>query len=191
MIKIPLGLVLLAAFLTAGCVENTQPAIAPAPTPAASPYAGEDARPVKALSEDDVKALLAGDGHGYAKAAELNHYPGPSHALAMADALELNREQREVVEQARAAMKAEAIRLGRMLVDAEADLDALFASGEADAERVGALVREIGRIESDLRTAHLVAHLTTRDTLTAHQVNKYDEIRGYGKDTQGSAPHGH
>src|SRR4051794_16460011 len=43
----------------------------------ASPYAGQQARSIKALSEDDVASLRNGDGMSMAKAAELNSYPGP------------------------------------------------------------------------------------------------------------------
>jgi len=40
-----------------------------------TPYAGQQARSIKALSADDVAALLKGEGMGMAKAAELNGYP--------------------------------------------------------------------------------------------------------------------
>src|SRR5690348_13327169 len=46
---------------------------------AANPYAGQQARAIKALSEADVAALRGGEGMGLAKAAELNGYPGPRH----------------------------------------------------------------------------------------------------------------
>jgi hypothetical protein len=36
----------------------------------ANPYAGQQARSIKALSEDDVTALRNGDGMGMAKAAD-------------------------------------------------------------------------------------------------------------------------
>ena len=41
------------------------------------PYAGQQTRAIKALSDDDIAALRAGEGMGMAKAAELNGYPGP------------------------------------------------------------------------------------------------------------------
>lgn len=45
------------------------------------PYAGQETREIKALSPDEVAAHLEGRGMGFAKAAELNHYPGPKHVL--------------------------------------------------------------------------------------------------------------
>src|SRR5215469_14793256 len=47
------------------------------------PYAGQEARTIKALSDDDIAALRKGEGMGMAKAAELNGYPGPVHVLAL------------------------------------------------------------------------------------------------------------
>jgi hypothetical protein len=54
-----------------------------------SPYAGEQARDIKALSDQDIKELQSGHGKGLAKAAELNGYPGPAHVLELADELKL------------------------------------------------------------------------------------------------------
>lgn len=49
-----------------------------------SPYAGQESREIKALSPDEIAALRKGDGMGFAKAAELNGYPGPRHVLDLA-----------------------------------------------------------------------------------------------------------
>ena len=47
----------------------------------ASPYAGQQARAIKSLSDDDIASLRSGDGMGMAKAAELDSYPGPRDVL--------------------------------------------------------------------------------------------------------------
>ena len=62
------------------------------------PYTGQQNREIKALSPQEMQNYLEGKGMGYAKAAELNHYPGPAHALELADRLELTSEQRAAVE---------------------------------------------------------------------------------------------
>jgi hypothetical protein len=59
-----------------------------------TPYAGQQARTIKALSDEDIAALLKGDGMGFAKAAELNGYPGPKHVLDLAEKLKLTDAQR-------------------------------------------------------------------------------------------------
>ena len=58
-----------------------------------SPYKGEHLRAIKALSEGEINNLLNGQGMGFAKAAELNPYPGPKHVLELADDLNLTSDQ--------------------------------------------------------------------------------------------------
>lgn len=62
-----------------------------------TPYAGEQARTIKTLSDDDIAALRKGEGMGMAKAAELNGYPGPAHVLALAAPLGLTETQQRKV----------------------------------------------------------------------------------------------
>jgi hypothetical protein len=50
-------------------------------------------REIKALSETEVSGYLDGRGMGFAKAGELNGYPGPAHLLELADKLRLTSEQ--------------------------------------------------------------------------------------------------
>src|SRR4051794_33352570 len=83
------------------------------------PYAGLDGRPIKALSEQQIDDLRAGRGMGLALAAELNGYPGPMHALELADQLGLTQEQRTRVQLLFAGMKAEAVPLGEKLIAQE------------------------------------------------------------------------
>ena len=61
----------------------------------ASPYAGQEQRSIKALSEDEIRDLREGRGMGLAKAAELNSYPGPLHVLQLAAELGLSDAQRK------------------------------------------------------------------------------------------------
>jgi hypothetical protein len=47
------------------------------------PYAGMQARAIKALSAEQIADLKAGRGLSLALAAELNGYPGPRHVLEL------------------------------------------------------------------------------------------------------------
>ena len=58
---------------------------AAADSPAASPYAGFQHRPIKALSDEQLADLRDGRGMMLSLPAELNGYPGPRHVLDMAD----------------------------------------------------------------------------------------------------------
>jgi Spy/CpxP family protein refolding chaperone len=149
------------------------------PSFAQSPYAGLQARPVKALSEQQIADLKAGRGMGLALPAELNGYPGPSHLLELADQIGLTDAQRQAVRGLFDAMKAETIPTGEQLIVQETELDALFAGRKATAESVAALTAEIGGTQARLRAAHLRYHLSTLELLQPTQVERYAELRGY------------
>jgi hypothetical protein len=149
------------------------------PAAAQSPYAGMQARPVKALSANDVADLKAGRGVGLALAAELNGYPGPSHVLELADKLGLSSVQKGQIQQLFDSMKAEAVPLGLKLIDRETALDQEFSGRTITAASLKTAMTEIGAIQSDLRTAHLKYHLQTVGILSPEQVKQYAVLRGY------------
>ena len=91
------------------------------------PYAGLQARSIKALSDQQIADLRAGRGMGLALAAELNGYPGPMHVLEHFNALGLTEAQRAKMQELFAAMKAEAIPIGEQLITQETHLDRQFA----------------------------------------------------------------
>jgi Spy/CpxP family protein refolding chaperone len=166
----------------------------PAPASAQShqPYAGQDKRDVKALSETEIADLLAGRGMGLAKAAELNGYPGPMHVLEHAAALDLSDEQRRAVEAIRARMSAAAQALGREVVAAERALDAAFVEGRIDEAQMKAGTNAIAALNGRLRAVHLAAHLETKLLLTPPQLIRYAALRGYGEPKQeGHEPRKH
>ena len=148
--------------------------------PLPSPYAGMQARPVKALSDQQLADLRAGRGMGMALPAELNGYPGPVHVLELADRLGLTTEQRERVQALREAMTAEAVLLGARLIAEEVALDREFAARTATAASLEAATAAIGRTQAALRAAHLRYHLITVKLLTPEQLRRYGELRGYG-----------
>lgn len=131
------------------------------------------------LSEEKVRALLAGEGMGLARPAEMSSYPGPKHVLDLAEELGLSGETRAAVESSRARMLQEAKRLGSEIVALERELDALFRSATATPERLHRLTSAIAAKEGTLREAHLRAHIETRALLTDAQVALYDRLRGH------------
>ena len=145
-----------------------------------SPYAGQEKRAIKVLSDADVQALLDGSGMGLAMPAELNQYPGPRHVLDNAETLRLSEAQRVSIEASYQRMKAEAVSLGRQVVDVERRLDALFARREASAGAVENLTQEAAQLQGQLRAVHLRAHVEVRALLTPEQIHRYVELRGYG-----------
>jgi len=171
-----------ALMLLAGCSSASTPQSTP------SPYAGEQTRTIKALSAEEIASYRSGEGMGFAKAAELNHYPGPRHVLELADDLHLSDEQRTQTQQAFDEMHRAAVALGEQIIEEEARLDALFAEGQAEAEAMQPVLQTIGALQADLRFVHLKAHLAMKTILTEAQVAHYDQVRGYA---DGTAPHVH
>jgi Spy/CpxP family protein refolding chaperone len=151
-----------------------------APSAAATPYAGEQQREIKALSAQEMTAYSEGMGHGLAKAAELNGYPGPMHVLELAKALELSDEQRTQSETLLQTHKAEARRLGAELIEAERALDQAFASHHIDAESLTRLTRVAAEKFAALRAEHMKTHLAQTALLTPQQIERYQTLRGYG-----------
>jgi Spy/CpxP family protein refolding chaperone len=157
---------------------------------AASPYSEMTGRDIKAVSPDRINDLRTGAGTGYALAAELNGYPGPRHVLDLADKLDLTNEQRRVTAGLFERMKAEAIPLGKELLEQEASLDALFRNRKIDEPALVRLTAAIGALEARLRAAHLKYHLVMSDLLTPHQRAQYDRLRGY-TDSRSHGGHRH
>jgi hypothetical protein len=149
------------------------------PTHPATPYAGLEQRPIKALSDKQVADLQAGRGMGLALPAELNGYPGPVHVLELADALRLTDAQRSRAKTLFEEMKAETIPLGEQIIAEETALDRLFADQTITPAMLTAATGRIALVQGELRAAHLRYHLTMRNTLTPDQIAHYDEKRGY------------
>jgi Spy/CpxP family protein refolding chaperone len=153
-----------------------------------TPYKGEQRREIKTLSEAEIDSLLNGQGMGFAKAAELNHYPGPKHVLELVDDLDLTHEQISETTSIYNRMKIEAVQLGKELVDGEAKLNKLFENSTITYENLDNQLSAIETTRAQLRGAHLEAHLAQRLVLTPHQLHQYDKLRGYSK---GKKDHSH
>jgi len=149
------------------------------PPPPASPYAGMEMRPVKALSDQQTADLKAGRGMGLALAAELNGYPGPAHVLELADALSLSNEQRAATKALLDEMKAETIPIGERIIADETALDRLFSERRVTTASLDATTARIGAAQGELRAAHLRYHLAMAALLSPLQVAHYRELRGY------------
>lgn len=144
-----------------------------------SPYSGQQDREIKALSPDDINGYLNGGGMGLAKAAELNHYPGPRHVLDLSSDLVLSADQIQKTEVIYNAMHEDAVRLGKQIIEKERELDTLFSTGTITGEELKNLVRKIAQLQGELRIIHLQAHLKMKQILSKKQIGKYDELRGY------------
>jgi hypothetical protein len=147
----------------------------------ASPYAGQQTRSIKALSDEDIGALRKGEGMGLAKAAELNGYPGPAHVRTLGKQLRLSDDQFREITAIFDRMSAAAKTLGAEMIDRERELDELFVTGEITPDRLVSETTAIGELSGRLRAVHLAAHLETRALLQPEQLALYRQLRGYGE----------
>jgi Spy/CpxP family protein refolding chaperone len=147
----------------------------------ANPYAGEQTRTIKALSDEDVRALRNGEGMGLAKAAELNGYPGPAHVRALGKQLRLSTDQLRQISAIFDRMSVAAKSLGAEMIDREQALDQLLVKGEITPACLATEVAAIAELNGRLRAVHLAAHLKTRALLEPEQLALYRQLRGYGE----------
>ena len=156
--------------------------------PQKSPYRGLETREIKSLSEEQIEGYLEGWGMGMGLSAELNSYPGPKHVLELKDSLKINAQQEEQIQAIFNEMHGGAVKLGKSIVKKEKELDQLFASGEITNNSLASLISEISDLNGKLRFTHLTAHLETVAILDSNQIEKYNQLRGYGEN---SMPHHH
>jgi Spy/CpxP family protein refolding chaperone len=156
-----------------------------------SPYAGQEQREIKSLSQQEMNDYLAGKGMGFAKAAELNGYPGPLHVLELADRLKLTAEQRQRTEALFKDMKSKAVAAGQALIDEERALNALFASKSVTPASLKSAVERVAARQAQVRFIHLETHLAQLGLLSPQQVVAYNELRGYSSAAPQTHKHGH
>jgi Spy/CpxP family protein refolding chaperone len=142
------------------------------------------------VSSERSADYLSGAGMGYAKPAELNHFPGPMHVLELADQLGLSPEQRTTTKQLMEEHKRQARAIGAGLVESERALEGLFRKGALDEATLARAVRETAALEGEYRLSHLETHRRMRALLTEEQVKRYDELRG-NTSAQPGHKHGH
>ena len=137
-------------------------------------------------AQDREKQYLEGAGMGYARAAELNHFPGPMHVLELADQLKLTTEQRAATKTLMESHKAQARMLGAEVVAAEREVADLFRRGKVDEAVLARAARTAAAVEGEYRLSHLETHRRMRELLSTEQMKRYDELRGY---VSGKAQH--
>jgi len=143
-----------------------------------SPYAGQQARTLKALSDSEISAYRSGGGMGLAKPAELNGYPGPRHVLDLKREIGLTDNQVRAIQHLFEGMKKEATQLGSQIVLLETELDSIFSGSMASWPRAKELTLEIGELQARYRWAHLKAHQPMRGILSPEQIHRYNALRG-------------
>lgn len=145
----------------------------------ASPHAHAQSAEVPSLTPDEVRALRNGEGMGLARAAELNHFPGPKHLLDLRMELKLGDARIERIKAIHRKMRTQAIAKGEDILQAEIRLANLFASGSPTPAQVNRASEQLGVLRGQLQAIHLLAHIESVRELTPEQIEAYDRLRGY------------
>jgi hypothetical protein len=144
-----------------------------------SPYLDQLDSSVRGLSQEDIDGLLAGEGMGYAKSAELNGYPGPRHILDMSRELQLSTEQMTSISSIFDSMNRSAVALGQTIVALEGTLSQSFSDHTVTQQNLQEHVDQLTELYGQLRQVHLQAHLNLTPLLSTQQLAQYQRLRGY------------
>lgn len=153
----------------------------PEETSARSPYADayDPTASIHSLSAEEIEQIRQGGGANLALPAELNGVPGPRHVLDLAEELALTHDQVARIQSVYDQFRADAIPAGERYLAAVQALEEGFRTGTLPEENLPDRVTEVSRLEGELVTFHLMAHLQTADVLTPEQIATYNQLRGY------------
>jgi len=141
--------------------------------------AGESAP--ASLSAREHRQLLAGRGMGAGRPAVAQGYPGPMHMLRQAEQLELDEDQIARTGALRQRVHSRSRELGRQIVDAEHELDALLAATPVDRDAMRETLGRIAKLRAEFRAVHLEAHLDQAAILTPTQLAAIETTPGHGR----------
>ena len=156
-----------------------------------SPYRDQMLTEIRGMTQQEIADLREGRGMGLARAAELNGYPGPRHLLdaEREGQLHLSPDQVRTVTRLFDTMARDAKRVGDRLLAEERDVEKEFRAGTITEPDLRGRVARIAALQGELRMIHLRTHLEARAVLSRHQLERYNELRGYTAGPVGE--HGH
>ena len=158
-----------------------------------SPYRDQMLTEIRGLTPKEISDLREARGMGLARAAELNGYPGPRHLLdaEREGQLHLSPDQVRTVTRLFDTMVSDAKRVGGLLLGEERDVEREFRAGTITEPDLRARLTRIAALQGELRMIHLRTHLEARVVLSRHQVERYNELRGYTAGPVGEHGHRH
>jgi hypothetical protein len=185
------SLLLGAAAILIGCGGGAPPPAAATAATLSEPGSQRVAEPtiageIQGLSKDEIRGYKEGRAMRFGRAAEKNHNPSPYFLLKYRSELGLFDEQTVPAKAILDRERAIASRLGKDLLENQGKLEQLLnnPAGSRDDE-VAALVREIARIQGEIRLVHLQSDVAAKKLLNSEQQVQYDAIRSYDPDEDG------
>jgi hypothetical protein len=122
------------------------------------------------LTRSEIESSLFRHGSSPSGAADAAGIPSPRRALELTDELTLNADQVARLAVLDSLLEEDVLRYGAAVVVQERRLDSVFATGDPRDWIVRPIVREIGRLQTELRYAVLHAHMRVRELLSEEQL---------------------
>lgn len=124
----------------------------------------------------DKDKLLKGEPMGQTLVAERNNFPSPQKILTLKDQLGLSKDQIRKIDE---MLKNSSISItvqGQEIVEAEEDLNNLFASDALNEKMLRTKLEYIGKLRANLRFTHLQTYLRAKQILSVNQWQRLQEL---------------
>jgi Spy/CpxP family protein refolding chaperone len=125
----------------------------------------------------DKDQLLKGEAAGQNLVAEQNGYPSPQKIVSLKDQIGLTKDQLKKIKEIVTNLSISAVVKGQEIIDAEEELNKLFASGDVNERTLRIKLERIGKMRAELRFMHLQMYLREKQILTAKQWERLKELK--------------
>jgi Spy/CpxP family protein refolding chaperone len=125
----------------------------------------------------DKEQLLKGETTGEIFIAEKNGYVSPQRILELKDELDLTKGQINKIDEMLRILPVSATVKGQEIVEAEEDLNTLFALGTMNEKMLRKKLENVGMLRAALRFTHLQVYLKAKQILSSNQWYRLKELQ--------------
>ena len=127
------------------------------------------------VTPPDKDQLLNGEPAGQTMSADSNGFPSPQKILLLKEYLNLTKDQVKKIDAMLKNLPVSAIVKGQEIVEAEEDLNKIFAAGNVNERTLRTKLEHIGKLRAELRFTYLQAYLKAKQVLSANQWERLKE----------------
>ncbi|RPI05071.1 MAG: hypothetical protein EHM64_07860 [Ignavibacteriae bacterium] len=125
----------------------------------------------------DKDQLLKGEPGVQALVAEENGFPAPQKIISFKDHLGLTKDQLRKINEIITNQGVSAGIKGQDIIEAEEELNRLFAEGSINEKTLRAKLERLGKMRADLRFIHLQVYIREKQILTSKQWERLKELQ--------------
>ena len=124
----------------------------------------------------DKDQLLKGEMSGVTAFAETHGYQTPQKIIKLKDQLGLTKAQLQKLEELQKSLPISTAVKGQEIIEAEEDLNNLFASVSLNEKLLRTKLERIGKLRSELRFTHLQILIKAKQVLSVNQWERLKEL---------------